>query len=227
MLLKFSNVESNHLENSATSSVIMAVTINGRKGITMSGRIVAVCTILGVVIGVAGLYLPYRNEINDTLYQKKFLTGKWSNDATLIMNSKDLGMHKQHPPVVIQMIVDDDGSIDGEIISEGLCDGMPLTWYITLNSERPSVINFVFARKFYIRQQVDGAIDKGPIVATLKLVKEDRKHNSITFDVVDDPAGMMPKQLTVAKNLPMFEENYNFLQYYCAKSTKAFLNNKM
>lgn len=188
----------------------------------MSGRITTICTVLGVAIGAIGLYLPYRGEINETLYQKEFLTGKWSTDAEYIINSGDLGLNKEQPLFIIQFIVNPDGSVDGQIISEGLCDAMPITWNITLNSESPSVINFITPRKFQVRQLIDGSMDKSAIVATLKIVTEDRKHNSITFDITDDAAGTLPKQLTVAKDLPKFEENYNYLQNYCADSTKKF-----
>lgn len=193
----------------------------------MSGRIITLCTVLGVAIAAAGLYLQYRNELNEALYNKEFLTGKWSTDARYIINSGDLGLDKAQPLVTIQLVVDDDGSIDGEIISETLCDAMPLTWNITLNSDSPSLKNFVLARKFQIRQLINGTMDKSPVVATLKLVAEDHKHNSITFDVISDTTGTLPKQLTVAKNLPKFEENYNFLQDYCANSTKKFHENAM
>jgi len=204
----------------------MTHVINDKKEILMSGRTVTICTILGVAIAATGLYLPYRKEINENLYQREFLNGKWSNDAEFIINSKDLGLDNDQPLVTAQMAVDNDGSIDGEIISAGLCDGMPLTWNITFNSESPSITNFIIARKFYIRQQIDGAMDTSPVVATMKLVKQDRKHNSITFEVVDDPQGMLPNQLTLAKNLPKFEENYNFLQDYCANSTKEFFKKR-
>ncbi|STK08022.1 Uncharacterised protein [Escherichia coli] len=30
----------------------------------------------------------------------------------------------------------------------------------------------------------------------------------------------LPKQITLAKNLPKFEENYKYLQSYCANSTE-------
>lgn len=193
----------------------------------MSGRITTLCTALGVVIAVVGLYLPYRNELNAALYQKEFLTGKWSSDAEYIINSGDLGLDKPQPIMTIQLSVDEDGSIDGEFISEGLCDAMPLTWNITFNSVSPSIINFVFARKFQIRQLVSGAMDKSPVVAELKLVDEDHKHNSITFDVVNDFTGTLPKKITLAKNLPKFDENYEYLQSYYLNSTKKMYEKMM
>lgn len=188
----------------------------------MTKHIMLICAVLGVVFTGIGLFFSQKNEINAALYQKEFLTGKWSTDANNIINSGDLGLDKPQPLVTIQLVVDDDGSIDGEIISEGLCDAMPITWNITLNSDSPSYTNFVLARKFHVRQLVNGSMDKSPVVATLKLATEDHKHNSITFNVIGDSTGTLPKQLTVAKNHPMFEENYEFLQNYCANSTQHF-----
>lgn len=184
----------------------------------MTGRITALCTALGVAIAAVGLYLPYRNEINDALYQKDFLSGNWSTDAEYIINSGDLGLDKPQPLITLQFVVDSDGSIDGGIISEGLCDALPFTWNITFNSDKPSLMNFFLDRKFQVRQLVGGAMDKSPILATLKLVEEDQKHKSITFNVIYDATGSLPKQITVAKNLPKFDENYNYLQDYCAAS---------
>ncbi|MCT7041590.1 hypothetical protein M1717_25385, partial [Salmonella enterica subsp. enterica serovar Pomona] len=67
----------------------------------MSGRITTLCTAFGVVItafGVVitavGLYLQYKNELNAALYQREFLTGKWSTDAEYIIHSGDLGLDK-------------------------------------------------------------------------------------------------------------------------------------
>ncbi|EEY4060640.1 hypothetical protein DQ319_003334 [Escherichia coli] len=186
----------------------------------MSVRIITLCTVLGVIIPAVGLYLQYKNELNAVLYQKEFLTGKWSSDDEYIINSRDLGLDKPQPIMTIQLSVDEDGSIDGEFISEGLCDAMPLTWNITFNSAPPSPLNFVFVRKFQIRQLVNGAMDESPVVAILKLIDEDRKHKTITFDVVNDLTGTLPEKITLAKNLPKFDENYKYLQDYCASSTK-------
>lgn len=91
----------------------------------MSVRIITLCTVLGVIIPAVGLYLQYRNELNAVLYQKEFFTGKWSSDDEYIINSRDLGLDKPQPIMTIQLSVDEDGSIDGEFISEGLCDAMP------------------------------------------------------------------------------------------------------
>ncbi|OAT17091.1 hypothetical protein M977_04337 [Buttiauxella gaviniae ATCC 51604] len=193
----------------------------------MSGRITTLCTVLGVAIATVGLYLPYRNELNDYLYQKEFLTGKWSTDAEYVINSGDLGLDISQPIVTVQLIVDKDGSINGEIISETLCDDMPLTWNITMNSDSPSLKNFVFARTFEVRQLINGAMDKSPVVATLKLTEEDQKHNAITFEVVSDATGRLPKKLIFGKDLPKFDENYKFLQDYCAKSTAKFYEEVM
>lgn len=188
----------------------------------MTSRITNLCAVLGLAIGAAGLYLPYRNELNEALNQKTFLTGKWSTDAEYIINSGDLGLDKPQPLIIMQLAVADDGSIDGEIISEKLCDAMPLTRNITLNSDSPSLINFILDRRFQVRQLVNGAMDKSPVIAKLKLVAEDHKYNSITFDIVNDATGTLPKQLTVAKDLPKFEENYKFLQGYCDNKIEKF-----
>lgn len=188
----------------------------------MSGRITTLCTVLGVAIATVGLYLPYRNELNNYLYQKEFLTGKWSTDAEYVINSRDLGLDISQPVLTVNLNVDKDGSIDGNILSETLCESMPMTEIITLNSDSPSLKNFVFARTFEVRQLINGAMDKSPVVATLKLINEDQKHNAITFEVVSDATGMLPKKLIFGKDLPKFDENYKFLQDYCAKASANF-----
>lgn len=52
-------------------------------------------------------------------------------------------------------------------------------------------------------------MDKSPVVATLKLVDEDHKHNSIVFDVVNDSTGTLPKQITLAKTFRNSKKTIN------------------
>lgn len=134
-----------------------------------------------------------------------------------------MGLSESQPLAVMQLSVDDyDGSINGEIITEGLCDAMPLTWNITLNSDAPRFYNFFIDRTFQVRQLIGGAMDTSKVEAELKLIKVDRKHQALKFEVISDNTHSLPKFISFGKDLPKFEENYNYLQDYCADPKNRF-----
>lgn len=59
-------------------------------------------------------------------------------------------------------------------------------------------------------------------VAVLELINEDRKRGAMTFKVVGDATGALPKQITLAKNLPQFKSDFKELSDYCADSPTKF-----
>ena len=59
-------------------------------------------------------------------------------------------------------------------------------------------------------------------VAALELTNEDRKRGVMTFKVVGDGTGALPKQITLAKNLPQFKSDFKELSDYCAESPMRF-----
>lgn len=184
--------------------------------------------IFGLISGIGGLitfyfqYLDHKAELFKPLYEEKFLAGNWTTDANLVVNSGDYGLDQDQPLIISQIIVNKDGSILGEISSEGLCKAMPLTWDITLDSPPPKLWNYFVDRKFTIRELVNGKLRTSPPVAEVKLAHENQESPSLTFKVIWDKTNQLPKTFTLGKDLPSYKSDYDYLQQYCADVTEKF-----
>ena len=182
--------------------------------------------VVGCVTGASG-FLDGLNKIPESyaqfkkvyLYDSEFLKGDWSTNAEYVANSHDLGLDVQQPKIIMSMEPDKDGSISGEIMSEQICDALPLTWYINFQSETPSVLNLFTDRRFYITQLHNGETET---VATLKLIDENKKFGSVTFKVISDKGQMLPDKIVFGKDLPEYKNDYKHLQDYCGDSPRKF-----
>lgn len=187
--------------------------------------------VFGCVTGVSGLLdelnkIPqsYTQMKRNYLYDSSFLKGDWSTNSEYVANSGDLGLDIDQPVIVMSMEPDDDGSISGEIMSEKICDALPLTWYINIQSDSPSLINFFTDRKFKVTQLHNGVTET---VATLKLDGENKKFGSITFKVINDSTGALPSKITFGKNLPEYKSDYKKMQDYCGDSPRKFWSQQL
>lgn len=182
-----------------------------------------VCTgiawLSGLLDNLNKLPESYEQLKKNYLYDSVFLSGNWSTNSEYVANSADLGLDAQQPIIVMSMAADDDGSITGEIMSEKICDALPLTWHINFQSNSPSWINLVKDREFNITQLHNGETET---VATLKLDSKNEKFGSITFNVVSDKTGILPSSITFGKDLPEYESDYKKLQAYCGDSPRKF-----
>lgn len=173
----------------------------------------------GVLDSLVKIPSSYQELKKTYIYDSEFLTGQWSTNAEYLANSGDLGLDPSQPKITLSLGASEDGSASGEIMSEAICDALPLTWSITLETDTPEFRDFFFNRKFYLKQLHDGRMQT---VATLELVSEDRKHGSIKFKIVNDGTFALPKQITLAKNLPQYEEDFKELSNYCGESPMKF-----
>lgn len=187
--------------------------------------------VFGCVTGISG-FLDNLNKIPESysqmkknfLYDSDFLTGDWSTNSEYVANSGDLGLNFEQPFIVMNMQSEEDGSISGEIMSEQICDALPLTWYINFESDTPSIMNFFTDRKFRITQLHNGAMET---VATMKLDGENKKFGAITFEVIHDSTGVLPTKITFGKNLPEYKNDYKKLQDYCGDSPRKYWSKKL
>ncbi|ELY6345710.1 hypothetical protein SNQ56_002650 [Cronobacter muytjensii] len=189
--------------------------------------VTAICSFLvGCVTGASG-FLDGLNKIPESytqfkkiyLYDSEFLKGDWSTNSEYVANSHDFGLDVEQPKIVMSMEPDKDGSISGEILSEQICDALPLTWYINFQSETPSLLNLFIDRQFFITQLHNG---KTQTVATLKLIGENKKFGAVTFKVIRDETKMLPYKITFGKNLPEYKNDYKQLKDYCGDSPRKF-----
>lgn len=182
--------------------------------------------VVGCVTGASG-FLDGLNKIPESyaqfkkvyLYDSEFLTGDWSTNAEYVVNSHDLSLDVEQPKTVMSMETDKDGSVSGAIMSEQICDALPLTWHIFFQSDTPSLLNLFTDRKFYITQLHNGETET---VATLKLINENKKYGSLTFKVISDMTGVLPEKITFGKNLPAFKDDKKQLRDYCGDSSRKF-----
>lgn len=189
--------------------------------------VTAICSfVVGCVTGASG-FLDGLNKIPESysqfkqvyLYDSEFLKGNWSTNAEYVANSHDLGLDVEQPKIVMSMEPEKDGSISGEIMSEKICDALPLTWYINFQSETPSLVNLFIDRKFVITQLHNGETET---VATLKLIDENKKFGAVTFQVISDKTQMLPDKITFGKDLPEYKNDYKQFQDYCGESPRKF-----
>ncbi|EPS8493755.1 hypothetical protein ACVH8U_002659 [Yersinia enterocolitica] len=173
----------------------------------------------GVLDSLIKIPSSYQQLKKTYIYDSEFLTGQWSTNAEYLINSSELGLDPSQPKMVLSMQASDDGSASGEIMSEKICDALPLTWDIRLVVDAPTFRDFFSDRKFYLKQLHEG---KMQTVGVLKLVREDRKNGSIEFEIVADGTGILPKQIVLAKDLPQYEVDFKELSNYCAESPMKF-----
>lgn len=184
--------------------------------IYLAGFLTSFSGILEDLVKIPVLY----SELKKTyIYDSAFLTGHWSTNDEYFIGGADRGLDFEQPKIILNLQVSDDGSASGEILSEKICDALPLTWIISLEAEAPGLREFFFDRKFYLKQLREG---KMQTVGVLKLVNEDRKNASIAFSLVGGGMGALPEKIVLAKDLPQYEEDFKELSNYCAESPTKF-----
>lgn len=155
---------------------------------------------------------------------KEMFSGEWSSDPEYYINSSAMGFDVEQPSMYMKMDVDDQNNIEGEIISERLCDALPLTWYITIESIEPTISNLLFDRVFYVKQLHYGEMET---VAKMKLVKINKRYETIKFERIYDQTGAIPKYIVFGKNLPKLKEDKAKLSDYCLKSSQNILKKSL
>lgn len=172
----------------------------------------------GVLDSLVRIPSSYKELKKTYIYDSEFLTGHWSTNAEYLIDSVDAGLDPSQPKIVLNMQASDDGSASGNIMSEEICDALPLTWDIKLVADEPTFRDFFFDRKFYLKQLHESRMQT---VAVLKLVNEDKKNGSIKFELVGG-GGFLPKEIIFGKDLPQYDHDFKELSGYCAKSPMKF-----
>jgi hypothetical protein len=172
----------------------------------------------GVLDNISSIPSSYKELKKVYFYDGDYLSGKWSNDTEYLLGSGDLGI-SEGPMIVMQMEISDNDEVFGEILSEKICDMLPITWVISIESPEPGFFRLFSKREFYIKQLRNNSME---IVAILTLQSIDRRKKTIELKTKYDPMKMLPDTLTLGKDLPKFEENFEVISSYCAQSPKKF-----
>ncbi|WP_341509381.1 hypothetical protein WAX88_15355 [Photobacterium damselae subsp. damselae] len=200
-------------------------------GIKMNKKIIpalkyVVVFILGFITNFSGLLnnitsIPSSyNEFKKVyLYNSDLLSGTWSNNMEYLLNSDELELGFNQPRITMNLGVNEFGEVNGEILSKKVCDTLPLTWVISMESPEPNLSSFFLDRKFYLKQLKSGKMET---VAIFKLTEIDDRKNTLLFERVEDRWGVLPKHIRLAKNLPSYDTDFKELSEYCAESPARF-----
>lgn len=168
----------------------------------------------GVLDNISSIPGSYQEFKKVYVYSGSSLTGSWSNNAEYLLGSGDLGL-TPGPKIVMKIDANEHDEISGEILSEAICDALPLTWVISVESPEPGIFSVFSKRKLYIRQLRNNLMET---VAILEIVSIDDRKGVISLQRKLDTLGVFPEKITFAKNLPAFHDDFNFLSEFCAGS---------
>ncbi len=172
----------------------------------------------GFLDNITNIPSSYKEFKKVYLYDSELLSGTWSNNAEYVINSEELNLDYDQPLITMSLHVDEhDGAITGEILSKRICDTLPLTWIISMESPEPNLGLFFIDRRFYLKQLKSGKMET---VATLKLTKKEK--NKIILERVEDQWTILPKQVVLVKIHPYYHTDFEELSKYCAQSPERF-----
>ncbi|MEE2001408.1 hypothetical protein QWY20_08075 [Alkalimonas sp. MEB108] len=168
------------------------------------------------ISSIPGSYKEFKKVY---LYDGDLLAGNWSTNSEYLLGAGELGLGHSQPLLIVTLNVNEHDEVSGEILSKDICDALPLTWVIAIQSSEPTLFSIFSNRTFYVKKLKNNLMEP---VAKLKLVAHDDRRDTLTFRRIDDKYGMLPEYIMLAKNLPAFEADSELLSGYCADSPKRF-----
>lgn len=173
----------------------------------------------GVLDNISSIPSSYKELKKVYFYSGDHLAGKWSNNDEYILGAGELGLEYGQPKIVMQIGANEHDEISGEIFSEAICEALPLTWVISAESPEPGIFSLFSNRKIYIKQLRDNRMET---VAVMEIESLDSRKGVIHLQRKQDPLQILPEKVTLARNLPAFDEDFKQLSEFCAGSPKRF-----
>ncbi|EQB2603754.1 hypothetical protein ACYHQC_002904 [Aeromonas salmonicida] len=173
----------------------------------------------GFLDNVTNIPSSYKEFKKVYLYDAELLSGNWSTNTEYLLDGEELGLGLEQPTITMSLNVNEFGEVNGEILSNTVCDALPLTWVISMESPEPGLSSFIFERRFFLKQLKGGKME---IVAEYQLVYVDERKNVIEFERIDDKQNVLPEKFKLAKNLPAYDADFKELSDYCSKSPQRF-----
>lgn len=173
----------------------------------------------GFLNNITSIPNSYNDFKKEYLYDSELLSGKWSTNTEYLIDGAELGLGFDQPRITINLDVDEFGKVKGELLSKNICDALPFTWAISLESPEPELSLFLLDRRFYLKQLMGG---KMQTVAEFKLANLDNRKPVMILERVDDPQNILPRTIRLAKNLPAYDYDFKELSDYCVESTRRF-----
>lgn len=173
----------------------------------------------GVLDNISSIPSSYKELKKVYFYSGSYLAGKWSNNGEYLLGSGELGLEHGLPKIIMQIEANEHDEISGEILSEAICEALPITWVISVESPEPGIFSLFSNRNLYIKQLRNNLMET---VAIMEITSLDSRKGIISLQRKADPLQILPEKLTLAKNLPAFDEDFNHLSEFCAESPKRF-----
>lgn len=153
------------------------------------------------------------------IYNGSSLAGEWSNNGEYLLGSGELGLAYGQPKIVMRVEANDHDEINGEILSEAVCEALPITWGILVESPEPGILNIFSKRKIYIKQVKNDLLET---VAIMEIKSVDSRKGMLRLKRIYDPLQILPEKVDLAKGLPAFDEDFNYLSEFCAESPQRY-----
>lgn len=173
----------------------------------------------GVLDSISSIPSSYKELKKVYFYNGGSLAGKWSNNTEYLLGAGELGLDDGQPKIIMQIDANDHDEITGEILSERICEALPITWVISIESPEPGIFSLFSNRRFYIKQLRNNLMET---VAIMEITYLDSRKGTISLQRVADPLEILPKRISLAKNLPEFDNDFNHISEYCSESPQRF-----
>lgn len=173
----------------------------------------------GFLDNVTNIPNSYKEFKKVYLYNADLFSGNWSTNIEYVLNGKELGLGFEQPKITMSLDVNEFGEVSGELLSKKVCDALPLTWRISMDSPEPGLSSFVFDRRFFLKQLKGGRMET---VAEFQLVHADDRKHVIELKRIHDRWNVFPEKIKLAKNLPAYDDDFKELSDYCAESPERF-----
>lgn len=177
----------------------------------------------GVLDSISSIPRSYKEFKRVYLYDGERLAGKWTNNTEYFLGAGDLNL-TAGPVLIMQLEANEHDEISGEILSEEICEALPLTWVISVESPEPAVFGIFSNRRLYIKQLRNNRME---IVAIMDIEFLDARRGIVGLKTKHDPLGMLPDQMTLAKGLPEFDNDFKRISEFCAGSPRRFMDRFM
>ncbi|MGL1563031.1 hypothetical protein ACSTHQ_00730, partial [Vibrio parahaemolyticus] len=173
----------------------------------------------GFLDNVTNIPNSYKEFKKVYLYDAELFSGNWSTNAEYVLTGEELGLGFEQPKITMSLDVNEFGEVSGELLSKRVCDALPLTWIISMDSPEPGLSSFIYDRPFFLKQLKGGKMET---VAEFQLVRADERKHVIELKRIHDKWNVLPETIKLAKNLPAYDDDFKELSGYCAKSPQRF-----
>jgi|GEM_PF-7123815 len=184
--------------------------------------VAAVITALSVSLYFFSDQIP--TALDKYFYRSSVWDGNWSSNTeyTIAPGLSDY-VSPDSPKIIIRLKSDAErGTVQGNIISEGLCELQPITWIFYFDSKKPNFLSFGRTRDFQVSYLREGI--KVPIALVRAEIQESVEDLQIlVLSLIGPHVGTaFPQVVGVAKNLNAFDEDVEYLDERCADIKARF-----